>query len=91
MSDVTIELLYLSMLVVGLLVVGAGVGLMIYHYGLGWFLSHYSKDTVNHVVDAAERHLTRRTERRHRRERERRILAENDVGRPVARHLASRR
>ena len=91
MDTVTVELLSLTLFAGGLLGVGVGVGLGIYHYGLGWFLSHYSKDTVDYVVQSAEGHLTKRVERRHRRERERRILAENGAGRPVARHLASRR
>jgi hypothetical protein len=74
--------------VVGLLVVGVGAGLMTYHFALGWFISHMGKETVDGVVDSAERHLTRRTERRHGRERRRRILADAGASKEGPRHLA---
>jgi hypothetical protein len=86
--DTTREMLTLAGFAGGFLTVGAVVGLTIYHFGLGWFLSFYTKPTVDHVVESAERHLTRRALRRHRRERRRLARRVMVDGEPLPRHLA---
>lgn len=75
----------------GFIVVGVGVGLGIYHFALGWFISRTGKRHLDAAVGAAEKHQLRRTERRHGREREKRILAEGRgeaPSAPAGRHLA---
>jgi hypothetical protein len=88
--DTLRDTLMLALFASGFLGVGVGVGVMWHHFSLGWFISLCSQHTLEAAVESAEKHVTRRRERRHRREREKRILAENGHGRPAGagRHLA---
>jgi hypothetical protein len=73
----------------GFLGIGVGVGLGIYHFALGWFISHTSKKTLEAAVEAAAKHLLRRTARRHRRAQARHARAVMTAGSAPApgRHL----
>ncbi|HEY7607398.1 MAG TPA: hypothetical protein VID07_11580 [Actinomycetes bacterium] len=82
---------WLAMYAGGFVVVGVAVGVGVHHFCLGWFISVLSKDTLEQAVRDAERHLTRRTQRRRTRERARRILAANGAATPAGRHQAARR
>jgi hypothetical protein len=85
--ETTQDLLTLAAFAGGFLVIGAGVGLGIYHFGHGWFISRTSREHLEGAVAAAERHTLRRAERRHNRQREKRVFAEAPET-PAGRHLA---
>jgi len=80
-----LALYWMSVVAVG--VGGVAGGLFIYHSCLGWFISRHSIQSLDNVIEDARRHKTRQTERRHRRERRRRVEVEAGL-RPAGRHLA---
>lgn len=84
------DVLSLVAFAAGFIGLGVGVGLAIYHFGLGWFISRTSRVSLELAIRSAERHLTRQVERRHGRERRRRVLVEAGEAVPRGRHLGGR-